>query len=244
MRFKINLQTVNERIPLGNRFMICSLIKNAIQNGDKDLFDEIYLYEDKKNKKIKDFTFSIYLNHFEVTENYVEVKGDLSVTISTPNYNLGIAIYNGLLKIKTFEYKDYKLEVKHVTLLKEGKVNSDLIRCKTLSPIFIRDRDGKGIDINDDKYEDALNYICNIYLQTYRGSGLKERLKFTPINMKKVVVKEEISGFKASTGKKFIFIDSYKGLFNLEGNIDDLQILLEAGVGYRRSEGFGLIDLM
>ena len=39
-------------------------------------------------------------------------------------------------------------------------------------------------------------------------------------------------------------IDAYKGVFNLQGNIHDLQILLEAGLGFRRSEGFGLIDLI
>lgn len=244
MRFRITLKALDKRIPIGNRFMICSLLKKAIENGDKDLFDEIYIYEDKKNKKIKDFTFAIYLNDFRVESSYVEVNGDIAVTISTPNYNLGIAIYNGLLKIRNFDYKNYKLEVKNISLLKEGKVNSNIIRCKTLSPIFIRDKDGKSIDISDDRFNEVLNYICNLYLENYRGSGLRRELKFTAINMKKVVVKEEISGFKEITGKEFIFINSYKGLFNLEGDISDLQILLEAGLGFRRSTGFGMIDLI
>ena len=58
MRFKIELNALDKKIPIGNRFMICSLIKRAISDGDTELFNSIYKYEDKKNKKIKDFTFS------------------------------------------------------------------------------------------------------------------------------------------------------------------------------------------
>ena len=244
MRFKIELNALDKKIPIGNRFMICSLIKRAISDGDTELFNSIYKYEDKKNKKIKDFTFSIYLNDFKVSQSYIDVNGKIIVTISTSNYNVWIAIYNGLLGNKSFTYKDYKLEVVKVTLLKENKVTTNSIVCKTLSPIFIKDKEGKAIDIYDDSFEETLNYISDIYLKTFRGMGLTERIKFSPIDMKKVVIKEEIAGFQEVTGKKFIFIDAYKGVFNLQGNIHDLQILLEAGLGFRRSEGFGLIDLI
>lgn len=244
MRFKINLNAADKKIPIGNRFMACSLLKKAIEIGDAELFNEIYFYEDKKNKKIKDFSFSIYLRDFKVEDSYINVNGDISITVGTPNYNLGIAIYNGLLKIKTFNFKGYNLELKTVALLKEAKLKSNIIPCKTLSPIFIKDREGKGIDVYDSSFEEGLNYISNLYLETYRGYGLREKLKFTPINMKKVVVKEEIEGFKEETNKRFLLVDSYKGIFNLSGDINDLQILLESGIGYRRSQGFGLIDLV
>ena len=114
MRFKIELNALDKKIPIGNRFMICSLIKRAISDGDTELFNSIYKYEDKKNKKIKDFTFSIYLNDFKVSQSYIDVNGKIIVTISTSNYNVGIAIYNGLLGNKSFTYKDYKLEVKEL----------------------------------------------------------------------------------------------------------------------------------
>ena len=136
MRFKIELNALDKKIPIGNRFMICSLIKRAISDGDTELFNSIYKYEDKKNKKIKDFTFSIYLNDFKVSQSYIDVNGKIIVTISTSDYNVGIAIYNGLLRNKTFTYKDYKLEVVKVTLLKENKVTTNSIVCKTLSPIY------------------------------------------------------------------------------------------------------------
>lgn len=244
MRFNVILKSVNKKIPIGNRFMTCSLIKKAIENGDKNQYKEIYFYKDKKNKKIKDFTFSIYLNNFHIEKGYIQVNGDILITISTPNYNLGIAMYNGFLKIKEFTFKEYKLNVYKITLLKEPKINSNNIICRSLSPIYLKDKNSDSVDVQSDKFEEALNYISNIYLETYRGKGLKEKLKFIPISMKKVVIKEEIEGFKKETGKSFIFLNSYKGIFNLEGNKEDLEILLKAGLGYRRSEGFGLLDLV
>ena len=154
MKLKVTLKALDNKIPIGNRFMVCSLIKNAIECGDKNLFNEIYFYEDKKNKKIKDFTFSIYLNNFNVKENYIEIDGDIAITISTPNYNLGIAIYNGLIKNKLFNYKEFKLQISNISLLKERKINSNKVKLKTLSPIFIRDIDGKAIDILDERYNE------------------------------------------------------------------------------------------
>lgn len=244
MRFKIIINVIDNKIPIGNRFMICSLLKNAIEKGDKELFNEIYYFEDKKNKKIKDFSFSIYLNDYKVNETNIDVYRDISVTISTSDYNLGIAFYNGLIRIHEFDYKDYKLEIKKVILLKESKVTTNSVKCKTLSPIYLKDKFNKSIDIESSNFEEVLNYISNIYLDTYRGYGLRQRIKFNPISMKKIVVKEEIEGFKEQTGKEFIFINSYKGIFELTGNIEDLQILLQSGIGFRRSEGFGLIDLI
>lgn len=244
MKFKFTMKATDEKIPVGNRFMICSLIKNAVERGDQNLFKEIYLYGDKKNKKIKDFTFSIYLDNYKVQNDYVEVKGDISITISTTDYNLGIAIYNGIMMMKEYTYKNYHIRICKAYLLKEGKVEGKLIRCKTMSPIYIKNKNGKSIGVMEPEFEEMLNYISNIYLESFRGYGLKEKVKFTPVSMNKVVVKEEIAGFKEITGKSYIYIDSFKGLFNLEGDTEDLQILLKAGIGFRRSEGFGLIDLV
>lgn len=249
MRLKVILESKNKKIPRGNRFMIISLIKKAIELEDKDLFNELYFFEGKKNKKIKPFTFAIYLNDFNVKEEYIELNGDISITISTSDYNLGIAIYNGLLKLDEFKfddykYKDYELIIKRINLIKEKKVNENVILCKTLSPIHIKDKNNKPIQVNNIDFENELNYISNIFLQSYRGFGLKQNLKFTPIKMKKQVIKEEIRGFAQLTNKKYIFIDSYSGIFSLEGDSEDLKLLLQNGIGFRRSEGLGCIDLI
>ena len=59
-----------------------------------------------------------------------------------------------------------------------------------------------------------------------------------------VIVKEEISGFKEKTNKKYIYFNSYSGVFHLRGDKDDLNLLKELGIGVRRNSGFGSIDLI
>lgn len=244
MRLRVILESKDNRIPKSNRFMSTSIIKKAIELGDEELFKELYFYKGKKNKKIKPFVFGLYLNDFNIKEDYIELNGDIAITISTSDYNLGIAIYNGLLSKNEFKYKDYTLIRKKISLIKEKKVTESSILCKTLSPIYIKDKSNKPVQLEDKNFEIELNYISNLFLKTYRGYGLKKELNFTPIKMKKQVVKEEINGFKKVTNKKYIFIDSYAGMFSLEGDKEDLDLLLQNGLGFRRSEGFGLIELI
>lgn len=246
MRFKAIFKLKEKKIPISNRFMIVSLIKKAIELGDENLFEELYFYQGKKNKKTKSFTFAIYLNDFNIKDEYIELNGDLSITISTSDYNIGIGIYNGLLKLKDneFKYKKYTLVMKKIILLKEKKVKEEEIVCKTLSPIYIRDIDGNPIEVENENFEKGLNYISDVFLKSYRGYGLKKELKFQKVKMKKQVVKEEIECFINKTHKKYMFINCYSGIFKLEGDIEDLNLLLQNGLGYRRNQGFGTIDLI
>ena len=243
MRIEFYINPSGKIIPKNNRIMITSLIKKAIENADIELFKEIYFFNNKANKKIKDFTFARYLENFKIKKDYIEV-GRVKVTVTTTNYNLGIAICNGIISIKNFNYKGYNLEISSARLLKEKLINENEVVFRTLSGIHIKDKNNRAIDINDKDFENELNYISDLYLKSYRGYGLKEKLNFIPISMKKVVVQEEIRGFKDVTSKEVIFINSYIGIFKLIGAVEDLNILLQSGIGFRRSQGYGAIEIL
>lgn len=250
MRFAVALKPLKNKIPSGNRIMVLSIIKSAIKNENESLYKELFFYGDKKNKKIKPFAFSIYLNNFKINEDDIDINGELIITISTINNKVGLTIFNGLLNMKNknkaeIYYKNYNFKINNIRLVEEKEIKSNMIKCKTLSPIHIKDKFGKSVDVNDkEKFEDELNYISNLLLESHRGYGLKKRLKFNPILMKKQVVKEEIEGFKNKTNRKYIFIEAFSGVFELEGEIEDLKLLVKGALGFRRSEGFGLINLV
>lgn len=245
MRMTFDVVANEGKIPSSNNYMILSLLKASLEKGNKELFNEIYFYnEDIKNKKIKDFAFAIYLNDFKVEKNYIALNGYLRVTLTTSDYNIGVSLCNGLMMIKEFKYKEFSLTVKSPKLLMEKEVKDNKVRFKTLSAIHIKNKQNKAIDIEDIEFEKELNYISDLYLKEYRGYGLKERLVFTPIRMKKMVIKEEIRGFKEHTDKKNMYVNGYSGIFDLTGNIEDLNIFLKSGIGFRRSQGYGLIDIL
>ncbi|MEG2918439.1 MAG: CRISPR-associated endoribonuclease Cas6 [Clostridium sp.] len=245
MRIRITGNGKDGIFPLDYRIMVTSMIKKAIENSDKEYYKELYLFDNKKNKKIKPFCFGVYFNDYKINGNLVKVNGNISIIVSTPDYNIGIALYNGLLNMNEYNFKnEYTFMKRRVMLEKENNISSEKVKFKTLSPIHIRDKENNAIDVTDSRFDKELNYITNVLLDSYRGYGLKEKLIFTPINMKKMVIKEKISGFVDNSSKEYIYINAYAGRFTLEGDIEDLKLLMQLGIGFRRSEGFGLIDLM
>lgn len=247
MKIKVIFKAKDKMFPISYRMMITSLIKKSLELSDERYFKDIYYYEEKKNKKIKPFTFSVFFKDYKIEKDEVNLNGNGSIIISTCDYNFGINLYNGLLKLKSYFYKKesgYEIILEKIILEKEKIINESRIFCKTLSPIHIKDKNNEAVEINEERFNEELNYICNLSLNTFRGYGLKEKMYFTPVNMKKVVAKEKIESFRELNNKEYIYIEGYKGNFYLEGNIEDLRMLMQLGVGFRRSEGFGMIDLV
>ena len=105
------------------------------------------------------------------------------INFSSPDVEFIINLYNGLLKIKEFKYCQYTLTKNRVTKIKERKTNNDIAIFKTLSPMYIRDKDNNFLTPNSENYEKELNYIADIILNNYRTYGLKKPFKITPIKI-------------------------------------------------------------
>ena len=244
MKMKILFTAEGNRFPSQYRVLVCSLIKNALEKADEEYFRSLYYYNDKKSKKIKPFTFSVFLKEYIMGHDEINLKGRSSIILSTSDYNLGINLYNGLLQTKTYRFKDYEINIERILLEKEKIISDNEVVCKTLSPIHLKDKNNKPINPTSQEFKETLNYISDVLLKTIRGEGLREDLRFTPINMKKVVVKEKIKDFKDITNKDIMYVESYSGSFKLQGNREDIRLLLQTGFGNRRSFGFGMIDIL
>ncbi len=93
-------------------------------------------------------------------------------------------------------YKDYELTRIRIDLSREKKVTEERVLFNALSPICVKSKEGKFLEITDDRYIEELNYITNEVVKNYRGNGLKRKLEFENIGLKKVVVKESLREFK------------------------------------------------
>ncbi|WMJ79119.1 CRISPR-associated endoribonuclease Cas6 [Clostridium sp. MB40-C1] len=244
MRMSVEYKT--DKFPLMNQMLGVSLIKQAIKEVDEEYYNKLYLYnENKANKQTKNFCFSFFMKDFEKKEDVFVIKDRVIFNISSPDYSFMVNLYNGLLKINEFKYKnEFTLNKVRINLVKEKEVTSNAVTFNTLSPIFIQDKNHKALEINDENYEKELNYIANKTLKNYRGYGLKEVLKFKQINMKKRVVKEDIRVFRENTKKTIFYVNAYAGIFQLEGDVNDLNDIYMLGVGFKRGQGFGMIDII
>ncbi|MBU5315585.1 CRISPR-associated endoribonuclease Cas6 [Clostridium bornimense] len=240
-RISIITKSENNRVPLCHGMMMVSFVKQIIDAVDKTMKENLFYYEGKNNKKVKDINTALYLANYDRGEEEYSVHGDVIINLSFYNEEMFYYLYNGALKVKQLEYKGYIFNVKKVNVNVENKIQGKGVVFKTLSPIVIKNKEGMYLDVSDSSYIESLNYIADITLKNIRGYGLKEPLKFTPLNYKKVVVKEKISKFKE---RDFYYINAYKGSFFLQGNVEDLNALYKTGIGYRRTENSGMVSVL
>lgn len=242
MRISVDFKT--KEFPQASSMMISSLVKKALENANKEYFKSLYFYENKKNKKTKNFTFSTYVRDYKLENNVFMVNDKITINISTPDFEFGINLYNGLLTIKEFKYKNFIITREKIRILKEKVITENKVILKTLSPIYVKDKSNNSLSPDTIEFKNGINYITDITLKSYRGYGLKETIEFTPVNMKKKVVRLDISDFKEKTGKPIMYLNTYNGSFQLSGDVEDLRDIYLLGIGFRRNEGFGMVEVL
>jgi len=245
-RKKMRIECVfkGNRIPVSYQYLFASIIKGAIENSSEEKFNEIYFFGDKKTKQSKNFCFSIFMKDFEMIKDDFEIKGEIKLIVSSPDSELMLYIYNGMLAKKEVTYKGYELILQRVNLLKEQLPTKFEALFKTLSPIAVKGKNGAFIDLGDEEYNDALAYISNEMIRGYRGYGLKTPLEFIPIGMKKQVVKLRHEEFETLNEEQILYVNAYRGTFRLKGDPEDLALIAQLGLGFRRSSGFGNVQLV
>lgn len=243
---RIRCEFKADSIPVAYQMFMVSMIKEALKEVDLHYYEQLYNFIDKKkNKKSKNFTFGVYIKDYKIQKDIINVSDKVIVTFSSPDYEFMVNLYNGITKKKVFNYKgNFTMTNTKIYMLPEKKIEESEIIFSTLSPIAIRNQEGRFLNIDDKEYINELNYISNILIKSYTGYGLKQPLEFIPISLKKVVVKEEITGFKEKSNNKYLFINSYKGMFRLKGDKEDLNLIYQLGFGFKRNQGFGMLDVV
>lgn len=241
MRLRCSFEVNN--LPVSYNMLFVSLIKECIKKVDENYFNELFYYKENANKKSKNYSFSVKLGKFSLNEDIFEIiDKNIFFTLSSPDIEFIANFYNGLHQVNNFSYKDFTLRRKNIYLLPQKKIDDNEVVFRTLSPICIKNKIGKYLDIEDKNFKKELNYLANLILMNYRGKGLKDELDFKPIDMKKVVVKVDNDFIKDC--KKYYNINSYKGIFKLKGDIEDLDLLYQLGLSFRRNQGFGMLEVM
>ncbi|WZL74330.1 CRISPR-associated endoribonuclease Cas6 [Clostridiaceae bacterium 35-E11] len=242
MRLKCEYKT--DEIPFSHNMLFVSLIKEALKRSDPDYFNHLYFYYGHANKQSKNFTFAVYIKDYAMVEDKFKVNDRVVFNISSPDLEFMIKLYNGLLKIHEFEYKGFILQKLRIELVKEKQISQNEVIFKTLAPICIKNKNNYFMKIEDEGYIDEFNYIADVILKNYRGNGLRKRLTFIPVDMKKIVVKEKIKGFNDRTNKNHMHVNAYTGIFKLKGSNEDLKDLYMLGIGFKRNQGFGMVEVI
>ena len=232
---RLNILIEANEVKLENEKMqFVSLIKKALSVVDEEYFKSLYYNEDNTRKKLcKDFTWSIYYKSYDFVNQTIKLKDDMLLKISSMSEKFITTLCRGLRKKKYYNYKNYKMHIKSFELEEEKDIYKEECIFKTLMPFSL----SNDLNVDSQEFQDRLNYVMNDLLERIRGFGLKKKLVFTSIKIKSVLVKENIHYENQ-------YRQAWKGLFKLEGSSNDLQDIYILGLGNRRSQGFGLLELV
>ncbi|MGB5823944.1 MAG: CRISPR-associated endoribonuclease Cas6 [Proteocatella sp.] len=240
---KLILEIKCKSFPIASQMLGVSIIKHALSRQSNEYMESMYKYTDgRSNKNTKNFCFAIRAFDYEINGDEFDIKNKVVMVISSPDQEFIIRTYNGLVSNREIKYKHYDLKIQKIYAKMHSPIKREAAVFKTISPIFIKGKDKREIAVDDPNFIEELNYISEKVLVNYRGYGLFEKLEFQPIDMKKKVVKLDIKGFEDKN--RILSVDAYEGIFKLKGNSQDLTELNQLGLGFRRGQGFGAIELL
>lgn len=228
---RLSLVYETKEIPRPYGLFMVSLIKESLKKYDEELYNELY-----NESKVKAFTFAVHLSGFEMQYKKIKINNSITLNLSCADFNVAVRLFSCLSRLKKYECNGYTLNLKNVYIENDNKINDEEVRFKTLSPLLVKNKDNKYITIENEEYVDYLNYCTNFTLEILRGHGLKRRLEFIGLNIKKQNVKIDINSKNV-----LLSCDAIEGEFILKGDAEDLNYIAAAGLGNRRSQGFGCI---
>ncbi|WP_028330155.1 CRISPR-associated endoribonuclease Cas6 [Brachyspira alvinipulli] len=257
MRINLNFELESNIINKEYRLTIISFIKHALEKNYKSTYDNIY----NKNAKMKAFTFGVFLPDAKINDNNIEIaKNDndktyIDVTLSIFDNKIFIELYNSFNSMLNKKYpKDENtksgivMTLRKITMQNEKVINKNKILIKFLSPLILRNHNRETnkdtyLTFKDEKFNSLLNQSVERIAKEFNFES--SEIKLTPVRMIDSdgnIIQEEskttVVPFKEN------LISASFGKFCLEGDITLLNNLYKTGIGSRRSEGFGLFEVL
>ena len=221
------------------RPIIVSFIKTALFKYNSSLFEDLY---GKGKTTQKSFTFDVLFHKPKFDKDTIHLQSnEFQLAISTYDPLFSIELYNALLSLKFIEFplKDQNhMRLLNVRIFNHTLIDKEEVCIQMYSPIVVREHSR---DENDRYYffdeEDFDNVLLKNLKAQLENSGkqglMNEFVSFTPICPKRVVVKSFGSSLPASIG-----------IFQLKGSAELINYLYQAGIGSRRSQGFGMFEII
>lgn len=237
-QYKLTFELEQNWLPKETDRLIISFLKAAAQAYSQEFYEKLY---DKSKSVIKGYTYSLYLPGAKFCQEKIELGSDtFSLFFSDADPQELLFFFNSF---QCMRRKKYPMNGNSMTLLSirmqqlsEIKENEVVIRMQ--SPLIVRKHSSED---NTDVY-----YTCE--MEGF-DSALKENVA---IFLDRMGIDAETEDFSIQTikGRKVVIpvfgrnTDASLGIFKLTGSCNLLNILYQAGLGVRRSEGRGKFEVI
>ncbi|MSU00447.1 CRISPR-associated endoribonuclease Cas6 [Tissierella pigra] len=242
MRYNVELVLSNENIPKDKNRIILSFLKHIYESYDKKYYESLYKSEENK---VKDFTFSLYMPNCKFTrEEIIIPEKKIILNFSTADMKDSIFFYNAILanRGKLYNIKGNSITVRNINMNKEKPITNDYAVYSTMSPIVVREHKGNNkktwyYSLNEEEGKEI--FISNLKYQLLDNFGEERKLDIEEI-------KVEVLGRSKEVKVKHYEIEVLSNICRIKVQAKPyiLDYLYKAGVGSRKSSGFGMVDLM
>lgn len=232
MKLIVDYNLNKSKIPRDYRRGFISLVKSAFEISDNLIFKKYY-----QVSRIKPFTFSVYYPELKGHENgSFKVGSKAKLFLSSNQPEVITYLYNGLRNKKLYPYPlfDNSLTLERISAIFPRKVTRNSALFRTISPILINNK-GKNhwyLMPGEQGFDEGLTFNIQELAKEFLGATDID-FEFEPIRYKEKKV--------FHYGQ---FMRGYHGVFRMEASAEVLDLLLNIGIGNRRSQGFGMVDLV
>lgn len=238
MRLQVNFEMDTDWLVKDYRRIFMSLIKSVFSAYEPALCISLYGTEEQKRKVNKPFTFSIYFPSFkEISGSRINCGNQVNLFFSSDNEILVIAFYNGIRQKKEIiigENQPIKFKVTNTRLLSVKKIKADKIVFKTLSPILVNEK-GDNLRFISPTHPDFDRVFKTIILnqaEVFNVRCNESDLAIEIHSMKKL----PLTHYNQT-------MTSWLGEFTMQAPKEVLQLVYDTGIGVRRSQGFGMLEI-
>lgn len=238
MRIQTSFGLSTDWLTKDYRRIFMSLIKSFL-SYEPVLYSMLYGNDMNKKKVNKPFTFSIHFPDFKAIEGNKILCGDrVSLFFSSNDEILITSFYNGLKKKrKTIigENQPIVFELTGLHLLPQNKIQSGKVEFRTLSPVLVNlKRDNLNyISPVHPEFDKSFRAIISNQAQELNHLCLPDDIKIEINTMKKL----PLTHYNQT-------MTSWLGTFTMEAPLDILQLVYDTGIGVRRSQGFGMLEIL
>lgn len=238
MRLQTNFEINTDWFTKDYRRIFMSLIKSTFDGYDNVM--NIVLYGTKEQKKWvnKPFTFSVHFpDYSEINGNRINCGNRVGLFFSTNDEMLITAFYNGLKIRKEIiigEKNPVTFKIKNVHLLPMKKIGSNKVEFKTLSPVLVNQKENNLIFIppTHPDFDHTFRSIISNQANELNVPCSSNDIHIEIQTMKKL----PLTHYNQT-------MTSWLGEFIMEAPKEVLQLVYDTGIGVRRSQGFGMLEI-
>lgn len=237
MEINLLFDLENTNLPLDYQSGIVSFFKHCLEVNYPELYHKWYHNEDPV---LKTYTFAVYLPKAEFTSQAIRVNSrQLQLNFRDCDLENGLYFYNAFQSQMDQSYPlgANRMTLKKIFVHRLPEIKDSTLLIQMMSPLIVR-KHQKGekdhyLIWEDEEWKTQLKQSIQQFLDQWNLSYSLETFDLIPLKPKKTVVHVYQSAMNANLG-----------FYQLKGEPELLTLLVNAGIGSKRSSGFGCFKVI